>query len=355
MRHLHPQEVALFTGLTPEWVIPSNLNGLRLDLAGVGQCATPAQSAWVMSQLIQGAVAAQILPQHPTPHDVLWAAFQDLWDARDRVWECGVTKPMLIFQEAIQELLGKAVPTTVPSSPENLTEELREFFRGSSSLDNEDIPRTPEKASTIASPPISYSSCGGVHVFANAESTSPTITASPTATWPQYPAETTANEVPIPGSDELTEETQHSRLNAEQSRPDVGLANTIVVHLCHFQNSYRSEVVTIGTTVGQLIEAEQLLDQAHGYHANDVTGNHLDDDAILKEHQYVLIEGPDSGFTTMTNLLDQLWRQKGWTSDVDMAYYLSTLACTQVARTTRPIIIPHVSQMCYLTDSWFAG
>eukprot|EP00435_Cladocopium_sp_Y103_P068158 s598_g31.t1 len=44
MRHLHPQEVALLCGLFPSYVTPDPSRPLRLDLAGVGQMASPIQS-----------------------------------------------------------------------------------------------------------------------------------------------------------------------------------------------------------------------------------------------------------------------------------------------------------------------
>lgn len=85
MRHLHPQEVALFTGLTPNWVQPRPDNGIRLDLAGVGQCASPIQSAWVLSQVLQGAADAGVIPPVPTPKEILWKVCHELLEVRDQV------------------------------------------------------------------------------------------------------------------------------------------------------------------------------------------------------------------------------------------------------------------------------
>jgi len=45
MRHPHPQEVALLNGLLPSHVKPSTTVPLRLELAGVGQLASPLQGA----------------------------------------------------------------------------------------------------------------------------------------------------------------------------------------------------------------------------------------------------------------------------------------------------------------------
>ena len=45
LRHPHPQEVALLNGLNPQHVMPTAEEKLRLELAGVGQLASPLQGA----------------------------------------------------------------------------------------------------------------------------------------------------------------------------------------------------------------------------------------------------------------------------------------------------------------------
>ena len=60
MRHPHPQEVALMNGLVPSHVQPSSDTPLRLDLAGVGQLASPLQGAWVLANMICQTVQQQL-------------------------------------------------------------------------------------------------------------------------------------------------------------------------------------------------------------------------------------------------------------------------------------------------------
>lgn len=52
VRHLFPQEAALMCGLNPEYVNPQEGSSIRLDLAGVGQMASPLQGAWIMSHFL---------------------------------------------------------------------------------------------------------------------------------------------------------------------------------------------------------------------------------------------------------------------------------------------------------------
>lgn len=69
LRHLHPQEVSLLSGLPPLHVAPGPGSSLRLDLSGVGQMASPLQSTWVMSHAAQALIdqGANIQSKAP-PH-----------------------------------------------------------------------------------------------------------------------------------------------------------------------------------------------------------------------------------------------------------------------------------------------
>ena len=106
LRHLHPQEVALLCGLTPEHVPDHHAIHCRLTLSGVGQLASPLQSAWVLSNFLQNIYPEQIGFVVGTPKSTLASVVKDLFEARDRVW--GIQKPtpyMEIFSQAIQRVL----------------------------------------------------------------------------------------------------------------------------------------------------------------------------------------------------------------------------------------------------------
>ena len=91
LRHLHPQEVALLCGLKPEHVPDHHAIHCRLTLSGVGQLASPLQSAWVLSNFLQNIYPEQIGFVVGTPKSTLTSVVKDLFEARDRLW--GIQKP----------------------------------------------------------------------------------------------------------------------------------------------------------------------------------------------------------------------------------------------------------------------
>ena len=104
LRHLHPQEVALLCGLVPSWVPPSDHTPLRLDLAGVGQLASPLQSGWVVGQVIAHLHACQYqgVSVSIAPKQVLFNLIQQLFGERNALWNiCHPTRYMEIFQDAV--------------------------------------------------------------------------------------------------------------------------------------------------------------------------------------------------------------------------------------------------------------
>ena len=88
LRHLHPQEVALLCGLVPSWVTPSSTTPLRLDLAGVGQMASPLQSGWVVSQLLSHLESCCCINGDivEPPKQVMMNMIQELFRERDLLW-----------------------------------------------------------------------------------------------------------------------------------------------------------------------------------------------------------------------------------------------------------------------------
>eukprot|EP00435_Cladocopium_sp_Y103_P018986 s2826_g4.t1 len=86
MRHLHPQEVAIFNGLDPRYVSPRGLFPLKLELAGVGQLASPLQGAWVFSNILFQIAKAGFPIQANVPRHVIARMCQELLEARDATW-----------------------------------------------------------------------------------------------------------------------------------------------------------------------------------------------------------------------------------------------------------------------------
>ena len=105
MRHPHPQEVAILNGLDPHHVQPTAQAPLRLELAGVGQLASPLQGAWVLSNVICQVAQNQCHQSDICPRHVIAQMCRSLLQARDEIWEVeGYTKPMKIFHQEIESL-----------------------------------------------------------------------------------------------------------------------------------------------------------------------------------------------------------------------------------------------------------
>ena len=100
MRHMHPAEVALAIGIMPQKVGKAGF--LRLELAGVGQSASPIQSLWVYSNLICNVYAKFGITITKTPQDLLRDYGKKLFEARDQLLQLSApkTRYMKLFEEA---------------------------------------------------------------------------------------------------------------------------------------------------------------------------------------------------------------------------------------------------------------
>ena len=85
MRHLHPQEVAILCGLFPSHVSPHAAIPLKLDLAGVGQLASPIQSTWICAQVMHAMGIQGLVDPQPTPHQRLGTLLKALLQERDQL------------------------------------------------------------------------------------------------------------------------------------------------------------------------------------------------------------------------------------------------------------------------------
>ena len=105
MRHPHPQEVAFLNGLDPAHVEPSAQVPVRLELAGVGQLASPLQGAWVLANVIAQVGQNSLHPTDLCPRHVLAQMCRKLLVARDQRWNVNAyTKPMKLFHQEIESL-----------------------------------------------------------------------------------------------------------------------------------------------------------------------------------------------------------------------------------------------------------
>lgn len=116
IRHLSPIEMSIMNGLAKQ-------NGWhdeqRMLTAGVGQLASPMQSAWVFSQIrnhLSGMGLGGVTPIDP--RKALWAVMQDIFSLRDKWFPQQATCAMQIFQEQMAEFLCPQPPLTASQEEE---------------------------------------------------------------------------------------------------------------------------------------------------------------------------------------------------------------------------------------------
>lgn len=94
-RHLHPMELAILNGLLPpsSWD-PADAQNLRLKLCAIGQLASPIQSVWVGSCIVQQLQAYFDLPQDD-PADCL-RRYKSLLHAKAQQLFPSVASPVVV-------------------------------------------------------------------------------------------------------------------------------------------------------------------------------------------------------------------------------------------------------------------
>eukprot|EP00435_Cladocopium_sp_Y103_P074815 s37_g51.t1 len=95
-RHMHPWELALLHGARPNRVWKPSL---RLAIAGLGQCAAPVQSCWVVAQWI--AVRSSCEGRDILPETILWHHFTSVFAAAH------AEHPTLIDHASVQGYIQK--------------------------------------------------------------------------------------------------------------------------------------------------------------------------------------------------------------------------------------------------------
>ena len=119
MRHPHPLEVALLNGMLPKAAAVKQSETLRLALAGVGQLASPLQSAWIYGNYMWSLRKAGIDINIDHPRNIFADFCRDLLKARDELLGHPIkTRYMRIFEQAID-----AIDTpNIQQSPEDTDE-----------------------------------------------------------------------------------------------------------------------------------------------------------------------------------------------------------------------------------------
>ena len=111
MRHLHPNEVSMANGASPK--LFGNVKGsLRLELAGIGQSASPIQAIWVYGNFLRDVKQTFGIQQDETPTDMLRTYGQKLFKERDewlQIDEITKNKYLQLFETAWDNLGSEIV------------------------------------------------------------------------------------------------------------------------------------------------------------------------------------------------------------------------------------------------------
>ena len=86
MRHILPQEVCMLNGMCPSNFIPNQDSNIRLELAGVGQMASPLQSCWVMGNILFDLQKQGLIHDVPAPRHIISKLCQELIRERNLFW-----------------------------------------------------------------------------------------------------------------------------------------------------------------------------------------------------------------------------------------------------------------------------
>ena len=78
MRHILPQEVCMLNGMCPSSFIPKQDSNIRLELAGVGQMASPLQSCWVIGNILFDLQKQGLIHDVPAPRHTISKLCQEL-------------------------------------------------------------------------------------------------------------------------------------------------------------------------------------------------------------------------------------------------------------------------------------
>ena len=99
-----PQEIALLNGCFPSLVKPSNMSTRRLDMAGIGQLASPLQSCWISSHVLQAALDQGMIDTPIEPISTIKQLCRELFPGKktDLLEVNSPTTYMQIFENAVE-------------------------------------------------------------------------------------------------------------------------------------------------------------------------------------------------------------------------------------------------------------
>ena len=371
-RHLLPQEVALFNGLPPSYVQPRDETHLRLELSGVGQMASPLQSGWIMANLLFDMQSWGLDHDVVHPRKVFANMCRDLLDERDQIWDVNnPNKYMRIFRDEIEAIDRpwifsdhdeiEEVDGPLTQEIHHLCMQLTEHEHESKDEGIQSIVSNRvcaadnrgkgkggqrEEASSFVAchDQVGYNHHGGVPGFETKQ-----IETKKRKFQDQKPLQAIC--------DLKTEEFPTIVETKQEESKQMKESETAFITIWINETGENLHPVRVakGTTIGQVVQAEQKLsgNDASLRPTNGV-GHQLKLRTEVSHEQIICLE-PDinkvyrcpKSYTNCSmpdirscDRLQGLWNQKGWVADDEMSFYLnSVLPQGQGECSNKPIVL----------------
>eukprot|EP00438_Fugacium_kawagutii_P026062 Skav206840 [mRNA] locus=scaffold637:191806:196263:- [translate_table: standard] len=361
IRHVHAAEIATMNGLDPRYLETDLPTNCRLDLSGVGQMASPFQSGWIMSNLLQTWDSLRIFPNEATTNQVLIKLFGQVFAGRDHVWGfTESTKVMQGYEQALDCLLNTNTFLRSVAMPAAITHDHHEqdeaHFEG--------FPIHPVAA------PSPYTECGGVAMFASTPA--PAVVIEPTCAWTQYPTDEVADQPepkrlrtdsPEPVSPHESPVSPESILEGDcEETPRAQLQQNVCVYVAYPGEDPGVIMVTEGTTVGQLLMAEEKVTNQPFICAVDPVGQIVNITQQLSHGQRIMLYPTNWDVTQYVSQLPeesrvgdrlcQLWHQQGYVGFDEMDFYLRVMQQATECQTTPPIFAANKCDLGLHVDEW---
>lgn len=342
MRHLHPAEVALANGADPTSY--GKIEGsLRLELAGVGQCASPIQSLWVYANMLKDIQSSMGITPTIDPLQVLKNYGKKLFAFRDQFFQIGSIKNkyLQLFDHVWEHLGEENYQPRIHEDPE-----VHDKFDDQSRVkESSDEPKV-ENLSTIQSSQEAFDQAFlkafpvvpspgkrkawevGVPGF----ETSKGAKTHRTRVEHFVEGATTAPNNECGGSSLMAVDPKNETQAPVVEKSNVASDESIVRFVCEGHSPPYPVKCSKQSTIKQLSEAILHLGESIGSKVVDIFGNIVPCDSIIQHEQVIRFVGVNGDWDGMIpcahlpdNRKDMLWHQDARVEMSEMNYYLSAL------------------------------
>ena len=367
-RHISPQETAILCGLPMEkgWNHPA-----RLLLTGVGQLASPIQSAWVFGHIRSHLQQMQFDQESAiSPQRSVAKILDDVFALRD-LWFRGSTVAMQVFKEKVYLVLNQVpVPTDIA---------LRCDFLGLES-GAKDVPENESKNDDLHSESAEQHRClliaeleeeedlwqstGAIPGFMIKSSSqrdkSHSNGAKKRDQTEMQPLP--SNLAPTPQSDR-----ELPKINVESPDPAPDQQGTVTLIHAADMTSYTLRV-TQGQLIGDLVAAEIALNpNVEESGIMDALGNELSFDDCIEDGMCVIIasiqmmrvpEDPSQAMQQIAGMIQHVPRsigvflQHAFVASDEVAFYVKKVATRYHAAFVPPLIVDDAQAMPLVSEQW---